>query len=49
MLRRRIVCFVSGFLLIISNAAAYGWGADGHKVIGSIADQLLNPNAKQDG
>ena len=27
--------------------AALAWGPDGHKVVGSIADQMLNPSAKQ--
>ena len=26
---------------------AFGWGAQGHEVIGAIADQLLAPNAAQ--
>lgn len=34
-------------LLLAAPHAAFAWGADGHKVVGSIADQLLNANAKQ--
>lgn len=26
---------------------SFAWGPDGHRLVGSIADQLLNPNAKQ--
>lgn len=32
--------------LAMSISQAFGWGADGHQVVGSIADQLLNPRAK---
>jgi len=26
---------------------AFGWGSQGHQVIGAISDQLLEPNASQ--
>jgi len=34
-------------LYLFSTTAASAWGYQGHKVVGSIADQLLNANAKQ--
>jgi hypothetical protein len=34
--------------LVLSCGAAFGWGPEGHQVIGSIADQLLNDHAKQE-
>lgn len=33
--------------LVPLNGPALGWGYQGHEVTGSIADQLLEPNAKQ--
>jgi hypothetical protein len=33
-------------ILAMSIGQAFAWGADGHQVVGSIADQLLNPRAK---
>ena len=46
--------FVAGALALALMAnlaqprAAHAWGAEGHQVIGSIADQLLNEHAKQE-
>ena len=34
-------------LLALMVAPALAWGPEGHQVVGSIADQLLNHNAKQ--
>ncbi len=34
------------FCVLLPRAAS-AWGPDGHRVVGSIADQMLNPNAKQ--
>ena len=33
--------------LLIATGQTFAWGPEGHQVIGSIADQLLNDNAKQ--
>jgi hypothetical protein len=33
--------------LIMSSTSAFAWNAAGHKVVGSIADQLLRANAQQ--
>src|SRR5690349_13252213 len=35
------------FVITASGAPALGWGHQGHEVVGSIADRLLNPNARQ--
>jgi hypothetical protein len=35
-----------GLLALAINAAAFGWGHEGHELIGSIADQLLDSNAR---
>ena len=32
---------------ILLPQSAFAWGPDGHRLVGSIADQLLNPRAKQ--
>ena len=42
----RIVLLLNCLSCIVPNVAM-AWGAEGHKVVGSIADQMLNPNAKQ--
>lgn len=34
-------------VLFIAAARAFAWGPEGHQVVGSIADQLLNDHAKQ--
>lgn len=34
-------------LCLLNPTAASAWGYEGHRVVGSIADQLLKPNAKQ--
>src|SRR5437016_8657580 len=33
--------------LFIASGQALAWGPEGHQVVGSIADQLLNNHAKQ--
>jgi hypothetical protein len=33
--------------VFIANSQAFAWGPEGHQVVGSIADQLLNNHAKQ--
>ena len=43
----RIVFALTCLLCLLYPAAASAWGFEGHKVVGSIADQLLKPNAKQ--
>jgi hypothetical protein len=45
MLRR--MAFVLTCLVILNPSAAWPWGFEGHRVVGSIADKLLKPNAKQ--
>jgi hypothetical protein len=32
---------------LLCPSTAFAWGYQGHEVVGSVADQLLNPNAKQ--
>jgi hypothetical protein len=32
--------------LVASVSQVFAWGPDGHKLVGSVADQLLNPRAK---
>ena len=32
--------------LMMSTSQILAWGAEGHEMVGSIADQLLNPRAK---
>ena len=44
MIARRLI--VATTALVASIGSAFAWGADGHKVVGSAADQLLNPRAK---
>jgi hypothetical protein len=43
----RLAGTLAVLLCICLPHAASAWGPDGHRVVGSIADQLLNPNAKQ--
>jgi hypothetical protein len=42
----RILVLLS-FLAVLLPTSASAWNAPGHKVVGSIADHLLNPNASQ--
>lgn len=42
----RISLVLYCFFCALSNTAA-AWGPEGHKIVGSIADQMLNPHAKQ--
>jgi hypothetical protein len=35
-------------VLVLSCSTAFAWGPEGHQVIGSIADRLLNDHAKQE-
>jgi len=37
----------AGFLLVVFNGDAYAWNYKGHEVVGAIADELLEPNARQ--
>jgi len=41
------MAFVLTCLVILNPSAASAWGFEGHRVVGSIADKLLKPNAKQ--
>ncbi|HMJ43173.1 MAG TPA: S1/P1 nuclease [Pseudolabrys sp.] len=43
----RMVFVLSCLIGLLDPAPASAWGYQGHKVVGSIADQLLKPNAKQ--
>ena len=43
----RIVFALSCFVGFLYPTALSAWGYQGHKVVGSIADKLLNANAKQ--
>src|SRR5437879_3705372 len=49
--RRRIMrnwfSICAFFALITASGPAFPWGHEGHEVIGSIADQMLSANAKQ--
>jgi hypothetical protein len=39
-----LVCLI---VLTAASDRAFAWGADGHQLVGSIADKLLKPHAKQ--
>jgi len=43
----RMIYILSCLLGLLDPTAALAWGFEGHRVTGSIADQLLKPNAKQ--
>jgi hypothetical protein len=43
----RMVFALNCLLCLLHPTASSAWGYQGHKVVGSIADQLLNPHAKQ--
>src|SRR3982074_3191509 len=43
----RVVFALSCLIGFLDPTAASAWGYQGHKVVGSIADKLLNANAKQ--
>jgi hypothetical protein len=43
----RIVFALNCLLALLYPVAASAWGYQGHKVVGSIADKLLKPNAKE--
>jgi hypothetical protein len=43
----RIAVALNFLVFLVYPTAASAWGAPGHKVVGSIADNLLSPNAKQ--
>jgi hypothetical protein len=43
----RIVFALNCLFCLLDPTAASAWGYQGHKVVGSIADHLLNANAKQ--
>jgi len=43
----RIVFALNCLFCLLNSTAASAWGYQGHKVVGSIADHLLNANAKQ--
>jgi hypothetical protein len=41
------MAFALACLVILNPSAAWSWGFEGHRVVGSIADKLLKPNAKR--
>ena len=43
----RLLFALSCLLGLLCPATAFAWGYQGHEVVGSIADQLLNDNARQ--
>jgi hypothetical protein len=43
----KMILALNCLLYLFWPAAASAWGYQGHKVVGSIADQLLKPNARQ--
>src|SRR5262249_29218366 len=43
----RIVFAVNCLFALLYPVAASAWGYQGHKVVGSIADKMLKPNAKE--
>jgi hypothetical protein len=43
---RKFAATLAGLALGVFASAASAWDADGHRIVGSVADQLLNPNAK---
>jgi hypothetical protein len=43
----RTALFLNCLLCLLYSTAASAWGYQGHRVVGSIADQMLNDNAKQ--
>jgi hypothetical protein len=43
----RLVFALSCLFGLLCPATAFAWGYQGHEVVGSIADQLLNDNARQ--
>ncbi|MCW1842291.1 S1/P1 nuclease [Prosthecomicrobium hirschii] len=45
MIRAVWILFVTALLGV--STPAFGWGYQGHEYVGSIADQLLNPNARK--
>ena len=43
----RVVLGLQCLLYLLYPTASSAWGYQGHKVVGSIADHLLKPKAKQ--
>jgi hypothetical protein len=41
------MAFALACLVILNPSAVWSWGFEGHRVVGSIADKLLKPNAKR--
>lgn len=44
---RRTIALFAGLVFILFGHAAFAWNAEGHKIVGAVADELLQPNAKQ--
>jgi S1/P1 Nuclease len=42
----RVATYVVAVALLTLPSVAHAWGPKGHQLVGSVADQLLNPNAK---
>ncbi len=43
----RVALTLFALLSLFTPTSALAWGYQGHEVVGSIADQLLNANARQ--
>lgn len=44
---RRSIALLAFVFLALSTSAASTWNAEGHQIVGAVADELLQPNAKQ--
>ena len=43
----KIILLLCGVIMLCEPTSAFAWGYQGHKVVGSIADRMLKPAAKQ--
>ena len=43
----RLAFALNCLFCLLNSTASSAWGYQGHKVVGSVADKLLNPTAKQ--
>jgi len=43
----KLILVLSCVWVLLHPSAALAWGYQGHEVVGSVADRLLKPNAKQ--
>src|SRR5438552_16309253 len=42
---QRACLLVAGVALIVRSSTAFGWGHQGHEVVGAIADKMLSSNS----